>query len=161
MSSIIRADTIQDLSGNNIINESGNTITIGASGDTVDIPANATLDTTGATVTGFVGLVEAWVNFNGEGTVAIRGSGNVSSITDNGTGDYTINFTNSLSDTNYAVVGSTSGNSSNGYPFTFELPPHYNDGIDGQATGSVRVYSVLTGSNSKQDVSKIHVGVIR
>ena len=43
----------------------------------------------------------AWVNFNGTGTVAIRGSGNVSSITDNGTGDYTINFTNALPDANY------------------------------------------------------------
>ena len=43
----------------------------------------------------------AWVNFNGTGTVAIRASGNVSSITDNGTGDYTINFTNALPDANY------------------------------------------------------------
>lgn len=48
----------------------------------------------------------AWVNFNGTGTVAIRSSYNVSSITDNGTGDYTVNFTNALSDTNYAVSGS-------------------------------------------------------
>jgi hypothetical protein len=47
----------------------------------------------------------AWVNFNGTGTVAIRASGNVSSITDNGTGDYTINFTNALPDANYSVVG--------------------------------------------------------
>ena len=50
----------------------------------------------------------AWVNFNGTGTVAIRGSGNVSSITDNGAGDYTINFTTAMSDTNYNVVASTS-----------------------------------------------------
>jgi hypothetical protein len=46
----------------------------------------------------------AWVNFNGTGTVAIRGSGNVSSITDNGTGDYTVNFTTAMPNTNYAVV---------------------------------------------------------
>ncbi len=46
----------------------------------------------------------AWVNFNGTGTVAIRASGNVSSITDNGTGDYTVNFTAALADTNYSVV---------------------------------------------------------
>ena len=46
-------------------------------------------------------LCKAWVNFNGTGTVAIRASYNVSSITDNGTGLYTINFTNALSDTNY------------------------------------------------------------
>ena len=46
----------------------------------------------------------AWVNFNGTGTVAIRDSGNVSSITDNGTGDYTINFTTAMPDANYAAT---------------------------------------------------------
>jgi len=47
----------------------------------------------------------AWVNFNGTGTLAIRGSGNVSSVTDNGTGDYTINFATAMPDANYAMVG--------------------------------------------------------
>jgi hypothetical protein len=47
----------------------------------------------------------AWVNFNGTGTVAIRASGNVTSITDNGTGDYTVNFTTAMPDTNYSPVG--------------------------------------------------------
>ena len=46
----------------------------------------------------------AWVNFNGTGTVAILASGNVSSITDNGTGDYTINFTTAMEDANYVAV---------------------------------------------------------
>jgi hypothetical protein len=46
----------------------------------------------------------AWVNFNGTGTIAIRASGNVSSLTDNGVGDYTINFTNAMPDANYAVA---------------------------------------------------------
>ena len=50
-------------------------------------------------------LCRAWVNFNGTGTVAIRASGNVSSITDNGTGDYTVNFTTAMPDANYTVVG--------------------------------------------------------
>ena len=45
----------------------------------------------------------AWVNFNGTGTVAIRESGNVSSITDNGAGDYTVNFTTAITDANYAA----------------------------------------------------------
>jgi hypothetical protein len=49
----------------------------------------------------------AWVNFNGTGTVAIRASGNVSSITDNGTGDYTVNFTTAMSDANYAAQCTT------------------------------------------------------
>jgi hypothetical protein len=46
----------------------------------------------------------AWVNFNGTGTVAIGASGNVSSVTDNGTGDYTINFATAISDNNYVAV---------------------------------------------------------
>lgn len=49
--------------------------------------------------------LKAWVNFNGIGTVAIRAAFNVSSITDNGTGDFNINFTNAMADANYAVVG--------------------------------------------------------
>ena len=48
----------------------------------------------------------AWVNFDGTGTPAIRASGNVTSITDNGTGDYTVNFTTAMPDANYAVSGS-------------------------------------------------------
>jgi hypothetical protein len=46
----------------------------------------------------------AWVNFNGTGTVAIRASFNVSSITDNGTGDYTVNMTTAMSDANYSAT---------------------------------------------------------
>jgi hypothetical protein len=46
----------------------------------------------------------AWVNFNGTGTVAIRASGNVSSITDGGSGIYTVNFTSTISDANYSAV---------------------------------------------------------
>jgi hypothetical protein len=53
------------------------------------------------------GLAKAWVNFNGTGTVAIRASYNVSSITDNGVGDYTVNFTAALVDANYALCGNT------------------------------------------------------
>ena len=49
------------------------------------------------------GLCKAWVNFNGTGTVAIRASYNVNSITDNGTGDYTVNFTTAMVDANYAA----------------------------------------------------------
>ena len=52
---------------------------------------------------------KAWVNFNGTGTVAIRASGNVSSITDNGTGDYTVNFATAMADANYSTTA-TSGN---------------------------------------------------
>lgn len=67
-------------------------------------------------------LCRAWVNFNGTGTVAIRGSFNVSSITDNGTGDYTVNFTNALSDTNFDVNGTCSGTGGN-CPIVFDNSP--------------------------------------
>ena len=52
------------------------------------------------------GTAKAWVNFNGTGTVAIRASFNVSSITDNGTGDYTVNFATAMVDADYAFVAS-------------------------------------------------------
>ena len=48
----------------------------------------------------------AWVNFNGTSTVAINGSGNVTSITDHDIGNYTINFTTAMPNTNYCVTGS-------------------------------------------------------
>lgn len=58
------------------------------------------------------GIAKAWVNFNGTGVVAIRAQYNVSSITDNGNGDFTVNFTNALTDANYSVVADINGNGS-------------------------------------------------
>ena len=55
----------------------------------------------------------AWVNFNGTGVVAIRASGNVSSITDNGAGNYTVNFTTSMPDANYTTITTTNRSSGN------------------------------------------------
>jgi hypothetical protein len=115
MTSILKVDTIQDTAGNNIINESGDTITIGASGDTVTIPSGATTTLTDGIAgdlkfnSGFGSIAtaygcRAWVNFDGTGTPAIRESGNVTSITDNGTGLYGVNLTNALTDTNYAII---------------------------------------------------------
>ena len=60
---------------------------------------------TNATGSAPIYACRAWVNFNGTGTVAIRASGNVSSITDNGTGNYTVNFTTAMPDANYSVSG--------------------------------------------------------
>jgi hypothetical protein len=59
------------------------------------------------TQNGMTGIAKAWVNFNGTGTVAIRSSFNVSSITDNSTGNYTVNFTTAMPNANYAVVTGT------------------------------------------------------
>jgi len=72
----------------------------------------------------------AWVNFNGTGTPAIRGSGNVSSITDNGAGDYTVNFTTAMPDANYAPAIATQRN-----------------GINSAVWGSVKFDSTMAASN--------------
>jgi hypothetical protein len=93
------------------------TLTIAApntnSDRTLNLPDSAgTLATAESTLTQFnasgsapVFAARAWCNFNGTGTPAIRASGNVSSITDNGTGDYTVNFTTAMPDANYAISG--------------------------------------------------------
>lgn len=84
----------------------------------------------------------AWVNFNGTGTVAIRASGNVSSITDNNTGDYTVNFTTAMTDTNYAVTGtcfSTATGTSRGFI------SHSSNVAYSPATGSMRFCSIAAG----------------
>ena len=57
---------------------------------------------------------KAWVNFNGTGTVAIRAAYNVSSITDNGTADYRVNFTTAMPDANYVVSGTAMRNGTSG-----------------------------------------------
>ena len=68
--------------------------------ETLSTPSNATVPVD----TVVNGTAKAWVNFNGTGTVAIRRAFNVSSITDNGTGNYTLNFTTAMPDANYAAV---------------------------------------------------------
>lgn len=78
----------------------------------------------------------AWVNFNGTGTVAIRASGNVTSITDNGVGQYTVNFTTAMPDANYSVV----------------TQAQQNDTV-AQVT---RIGTLNTGSVSVQDLSTVN-----
>jgi len=82
---------------------------------TVDnLPAGYTdsdaLDLFNATGTAPVYACRAWVNFDGTGTVSISASGNVSSITDNGTGNYTVNFTTAMPDDDYSATGACSYN---------------------------------------------------
>jgi hypothetical protein len=88
----------------------------------------------------------AWVNFNGTGTPAIRASGNVSSLTDNGVGNYTINFTTAMPDANYAP---------------FYCDNSWGNGFaDVLATGSYRVIC-LNNSFNNQDNSSIFSGILR
>ena len=78
----------------------------------------------------------AWVNFDGTGTVAIRASGNVSSITDNGTGNYTVNLTTAMQDTNYTAIAAAANagvslianvNAQNRFTGSFQIFPVIND----------------------------------
>jgi hypothetical protein len=82
---------------------------------------------------------KAWVNFNGVGTVAIRGSGNVSSITDNGTGNYTVNFANPMADTNFATVMFNNADSTTDTAGAFGN--QYTGGVGSRLTTSVTVSS--------------------
>ena len=103
----------------------------------------------------------AWVNFNGTGTVAIRASGNVSSITDNGTGDYTLNFSSALPDGNYAVAGTTM--------FSSSINDHFislgdNNGAGGTlpSTTAVRFRTMYNSvANTPQDCTYVTVTVVR
>jgi hypothetical protein len=98
----------------------------------------------------------AWVNFNGTGTVAIRASGNVSSITDNGTGDYTVNFTNSMPDANYCNVFTAGRGDSNDVRVAQPINP-----LVGSLTFVTRAGTQGASTNAKEDMENIFVAVFR
>jgi hypothetical protein len=102
----------------------------------------------------------AWVNFNGTGTVAIRASGNVSSITDNGTGDYTLNFTTAMPDGNYSLVAATGNNSTfsgGSLAAQVELAT-----LATQTTSSAKIY--VAGQYSpyvRVDIAQVNISIFR
>jgi hypothetical protein len=100
----------------------------------------------------------AWVNFNGLNTPAIRSSGNVSSITDNGTGHYTVNFTTALPDTNYCMVsGASHDNNTDGATFSVRS-------FDGTiTTSSIEIFSAYANANNNGllDMRTIGVAIFR
>jgi len=97
----------------------------------------------------------AWVNFNGTGTVAIISSRNVSSVTDNGTGDYTVNFITALSDVNYALSGICANNASFG---AVTLQVAVNGVTRLKTTSSVRV-ATRHDQGSSTDVDDVSIVV--
>lgn len=111
-------------------------------------PTSANQASRKAYVDGFIPqMASAWVNFNGTGTVSIRDDYNVDSITDNGTGDYTVNIDVDLADANYATVVTTGQNNVYGCAVT-------------RATGSV-VIDTLTGTGGAAfDTDSISVVII-
>jgi hypothetical protein len=99
-------------------------------------------------------LCRAWVNFNGTGTVAIRASFNVSSITDNGTGDYTVNFITAMPDANYSVSGSA-GDASTGASL------FYSSAYNQIPTSSAFRFAITTTAASNADRAYVNVSVFR
>ena len=105
-------------------------------------------------------VCRAWVNFNGTGTVAIRASGNVSSITDNGTGNYTLNFTNAMSDANYAVTGAIAQGATSATIRSVQVRASASEGT--ATLKSTTQCQVLTASGtSTADCAEIYIAVFR
>lgn len=112
--------------------------TLSNQGGTATVPSDTVIN----------GTAKAWVNFNGQGTVAIRQSFNVSSVTDSAVGQWTINFTNAMSDTNYVTTVSSHRVSS------------WNDGgdeISTITTSSVRVVHVESATTTDTDIMAVAV----
>ena len=95
----------------------------------------------------------AWVNFNGTGVVAIRASGNVTSITDNGTGNYTVNFTTTMVDANYSVTSMAGGTNSVGWSRLNDTPT--------QTTSAFGLFVANAGGTALIDAAYVNVHFIR
>lgn len=106
------------------------------------------------------GSAKAWVNFNGTGTVAIRAGFNVSSITDNGVGDYTVNFTTSMPDANYGVSTCAQLAADN-----LDPPNYVYTGVRRRSTavtaGSVRVFAEVSDTRAQSDVVQFYTAIFR
>jgi hypothetical protein len=94
----------------------------------------------------------AWVNFTGTGTVTIRASGNVSSITDNGTGAYSVNFSTAMPDVNYSV------NSTSGWPQDANASMNY---WSNQTTSQTKLWARNQASNIAEDPPSVTVAIFR
>ena len=128
MASILRVDTLTDASSNNSV----------------------------ATSVLFGGSGKAWINMNGTGTIAIRDSYNIASITDNGTGDHTQTFTSAFTNNDYAPAAVTQDDESDTSNFTTSYPAIYRS-TTGLATSAMRLG---TGSGStRYDITGIFASV--
>jgi hypothetical protein len=151
MATIINADTSDGLK---LTSDTSGQIDLQSAGST-----KATIDTSGnlkfnsgyGSVSTAYGC-RAWVNFNGTGTLAIRDSGNVSSVTDNGVGNYTVNFATNMPDVNYSVA-SHGGGAASGIPIV---------GSSNTTTLAVDSFLVRTvNSNTFADLGMVCVAVFR
>ena len=163
---------MSQISVDSVIPQSGTTITVGASGDTVNLGSGASTNGFlpsaisvsgtdfqfdsgyGSTATAYG--CRAWVNFNGTGTVAINESGNVSSITDNAAGDYTVNFATAMPDANYALSGIAREGSGSTAPDRILL----DDDVPHTAS-TARIFVISHNSTVVVDSSAVMVMIVR
>jgi hypothetical protein len=154
MASIIRATTTSGLqiapdnSGSLQLQTNGTTAAV-----TIDTSQNLQFNSGYGSVATAYGC-RAWVNFNGSGTVAVIASGNVSSITDGGTGQYTINFTSALVDNKYSIVGTPSENGANNI-----LIMPYRAGANKSTT--VCAVQILIANSGFVDPPEVNIAVFR
>ncbi len=105
---------------------------------------------------------KAWVNFNGTSTVAIRASNNVSSITDNGTGDYTANFTSAITDANYAATTGFTPYTTTNFTTYGAIHGDATTGATAKTTSAIRLeYKNLASDSNFYDTSEVSVVIHR
>jgi hypothetical protein len=123
----------------------------GTTGLTIDTSQNLAFNSGYGSVATAYGC-RAWVNFNGTGVVAIRASGNVSSITDNGTGNYTVNFSTAMVDANYCPTGTAEDVASGSF-------------VTGNSatvpTTSGFTFYVVSSAGALTDAVRVNVGIFR
>jgi hypothetical protein len=103
----------------------------------------------------------AWVNFNGTGTVAIRASANVSSITDNGTGNYTVNFSTAMPDQNYAASVGIGSASTTEVSRVGAVQGTTSGGASAKVAGSVTIITGYGWAGGTQDNAEVNVSIFR
>jgi hypothetical protein len=131
---------------------SGNVLTSnGSTWTSATAPTGITATTGSAPYYG----ARAWVNFNGTGTPAIRASGNVTSITDNGEGDYTVNFTTAMPDANYAAVYGTQYSTASVVGVVLETS------ATTRTTSALRIRAGNANNNTGNDNPMVSVAIFR
>ena len=145
--------TLPAVNGSNLTNLNGANIATG------DVAAARITNALNASGSAPLYACRAWVNFDGTGTVSIRASGNVSSITDNGVGDYTVNFTTAMQDANYAkmiICQTTAGNNQ-----VIALPDHGPSATLNSPTASSMRFMVQIPGTGAVDSAICNVAVFR
>ena len=97
------------------------------------------------------GIAKAWVNFNGTGTIAARDSENVSSLTDNGTGHYTVSFSNNMGNSNYASPAQVGNTASGRYGGL--------NNSNSKAVGSAVFFCFQTSTGSSLDPDEYSIAI--